>query len=93
MPNLIHKYGDAEVGDIVKLKSGGPDMVIVRFVPSDAPPIPDGIQNTSWGDSTKILNAQVMWVTESGALGQATLPVAALTFKDDDSDRPNPVSA
>lgn len=94
MPKIVHKYGDAEIGDIVTLKSGGPKMTLVKFVPVDSPPIPDGIQNAGWEDSTLKLAAQVMWVTESGALGQATLPVSALDFEDDDkpADR-GPISA
>lgn len=86
MSKLVHKYGDAEIGDIVTLKSGGPPMTLVKFVPADSPPIPDGIQNSQWSDSTTTLSAQVMWVAENGTLGQATILVAALDFKDDGPD-------
>lgn len=86
MSKLVHKYGDAQIGHIVTLKSGGPDMTVVKFVPASSPPIPDGLQNAQWSDSETSLDAQVMWVTADGALGQANIPVAALVFKDDGGD-------
>lgn len=84
MPHLVHRYQDADVGDVVTLRSGSPPMTLVRFVPVDAPPIEPGIQNAGYQDSKMLLNAQVMWVTEAGVLGQATIPVDALDFKDDE---------
>lgn len=85
MPKLVHKYGDAIIGHVVTLKSGGPPMTVVKFVPVSAPPIPDGLQNAQWSDSETTLDIQVMWVAENGTLGQATIPVAALDFQDDEA--------
>jgi hypothetical protein len=96
MAKIVHKYGDAELGDVVTLKSGSPKLTIVKFVPSESPPIPDGIQNAGWEESDKKLAAQVIWVAENGTLGQATLPISALVFEGRDDKRgpkSDPISA
>jgi hypothetical protein len=88
MTKTVTKLGEASVGDVVTLKSGSPPATIIRFVPADSPPIPDGIQNAAYVESG--LHAQIMWIHDTGAMGQANVPIDALVLQAK-KDPPPPV--
>lgn len=89
MSNLVHKFQDVETGDVVTLKSGGPEMTVVAFVPADAVPVPAGIQNASYREAS--LKVHVMGVASDGSIVQTTVPLEALNLKaktGDESGKP-----
>lgn len=77
MVKVIHKLNDLEIGDVVTLVSGSPDLTVIGFAapearPDFAPPSAAVVE-----DSPVVV---VAWFTESG-FGQTKLPVDALVVK------------
>jgi hypothetical protein len=55
------------IGDVVKLKSGGPHATIAKLNPIG------GV------DGTVHQEAVIVWITEAGVINQATVPIACLS--------------
>lgn len=87
MVKVIHRIGDVAIGDIVSLKSGGPDLTVVGF--GEPEPRPDFVPaGAHVADDTPLVS--VAWHTSDGVLGQAKLPVDALNVKAKDKPADEP---
>jgi uncharacterized protein DUF2158 len=86
MAQVIHKYADLVVGDIVTLKSGSPDMTVIGFNPAE--PKPDMAAAAAHGAllGDELPNVHVAWVSADGAFLQGSLPVASLNIKDSEHE-------
>lgn len=75
---MLDTYQDAQIGDGVTLKGGGPAMTITGFEAPAATPQPTGITNASLTD----VQAEVRcaWFTEAGGFNSAVFPLAALNI-------------
>lgn len=84
MTQIVHKFGDAEVGDIVNLKSGSPDAVIIGFegpepvTPVTAPGAPN-LVGASYKEAEPV--ARVVWFGKDDLEHIGRWPIPALNLK------------
>jgi Uncharacterized small protein (DUF2158) len=93
MVQIIHKFGDATVGDVVSLKSGGPQATIIGFegaepvTPVSAPGAPL-LAGVGYVEAEPV--ARVAWITADGVAHIHRYPLAALNLKAQAKDKPAP---
>ena len=82
MGQIIIKSEALSVGDVVALKVGGPDLVVVGFspaLPPSPPLIPSESPRALLGEATP--DVKVMWFNAAGNIVKDTFPAMALALK------------
>lgn len=93
MTQIVTKYNDIAVGDLVTLKSGGPTVVVVGFegaepaAPVTAPGQPL-LSGASYEEAGPV--ARVAWIDDKGELRTHRFPIGVLNVKDGDKHRDPP---
>lgn len=79
MANTRTQFGDFSVGDIVNLKSGGPDMTVEGFeAPAGSDP----------NDPNVDPHVKVVWANENGSVAREKFSAAVLGIKTSARDQP-----
>jgi hypothetical protein len=86
MTQVITKLGDVALGDLVALKSGGPDAVVLGFVASPMGAAPVNVPGATYAEEAAFV--KIGWATQAGSLAQADVPLAALNVKASETDKP-----
>jgi hypothetical protein len=80
MAQIVTKFKDVSVGDVVNLKSGSPDLTVVGFAMADAVgPIPPTTAGATFVEES--LAAVCYGFTTTGAPISAKFPVEVLNVK------------
>ena len=89
MVQIVSKFGSSEVGDVVTLKSGGPDMTVIGFEgPEPVTPVGPAL-GLSLTEAEPV--ARVAWVTSDGVAHIGRFPIASLVVKKSDKPKDAPV--
>lgn len=80
MVQVIKSFGDASIGDVATLKSGGPDMTVIGFEgPEPVTPVAGNFVGVAHVEAEPV--ARVAWVTSDGVAHVHRYPLEALTLK------------